>query len=69
MTKIQAKCTVCGHRIIVEEPEQGQSLYGTMAGEMGSHENRCAISDPRDWWWNHGGPDTSVEGVYSEVNQ
>ena len=64
---IKAKCGVCGKLYRVEEPKGGQSLYGTMADKMATHESKCAISSPKQWWWDHGGPETSVEGAYEVV--
>ena len=65
MREISATCP-CGHTAEASEPEDGQTLYGTLACKMAQHEP-CDNLQPRgsSWQFDHDIPDTSVEGAYS----
>lgn len=50
---LMAQCP-CGETLRVDEPERGQTLYGTLADKMATHEPRCGvIASAQQWTFDH----------------
>ena len=57
---LSATCT-CGETVTVERPRRGQSLYGTLAGQMARHEQHCRSNRGSGWSFDHPGESVDVE--------
>ena len=49
MTEIKAQCP-CGRFVTVQEPQDGQCLYGTLAWKMLKHEPCPALNRAGNRW-------------------